>query len=399
MTHLAPYSYVDRLEPNVLVFAFLAYYCFWLKGAVSEFSYDAIFLRANLRPVILSLYLLALLIVISYDVIVAKIKYEEGFVDTCLVEYDCISLNGSDFCRRLDPADCPRGVTIAPSGTYSTANVDMLTATDALWNIACTLRNSALFLLLASFNSTVKDIFPKPLMKRWEVRAFTVYSVFSVALYFIFRELGAAVGRSSSDYSESLFATVFPQFLYSFELLMICALLLATNWRIRRMTSSRFGSARPIAGGRSPRGKVFEHHHPHRADGRGGSSGTKMSLRRAATQKVMSTKPAPQQTKVQAYLLYVQGVSGLLATACFMDFLGLFVINIDIVLPVGALQKEVFHTHTPWTQPFMSSGQNLRSAFFFTFIACSPCDSLPKISKGGKQRIASSTTRPCGQIY
>ena len=36
MTHLSPYSYLDRLEPNLIVFAFLCYYCFVLKHASAD---------------------------------------------------------------------------------------------------------------------------------------------------------------------------------------------------------------------------------------------------------------------------------------------------------------------------------------------------------------------------
>mmetsp|Transcript_15297 Transcript_15297/g.24883 ORF Transcript_15297/g.24883 Transcript_15297/m.24883 type:complete len:394 (-) Transcript_15297:837-2018(-) len=181
-----------------------------------------------------------------------QLKYNEGFVDTCLLEIVDANTNTTKIFRfpkhafensesgrftyvgpeYNTPADTNAGkcgVKQAPSSVFSDSSKQKLPIIDSLWNLQCTLRNSAIFLLLAWFNSTVKSFFTKPILKRWEVRVFAFYSVFSLAWYFILPRL----------FSSPLTSTVSTQILWSAELYVAALLLLMTNKRIGGLLAFR----------------------------------------------------------------------------------------------------------------------------------------------------------------
>jgi hypothetical protein len=275
MTHLSDYSYLDRLIPNIMLLLFLLTFCFRVCDAKKDISFDA-FRKGKLQGLILLMYLAAMVLVIVYDILATTIKYDEGFTDTCVAVNISIPVDESPFSAvgcRLYPVETPcRGIITKPSSLFSKVSLRRLAPTDMLWNLACTLRNSGLYMLLAYFNSTVKNMFPKPVMSRWEVKIFAGYSFISLFLYFFLQLIFSY---------DNLYSTIAPQLLYSVECLVGGILLLLTNVRINKMV----------------KGAQKSH---------GGAS-------------------------LEQSLSYIKIVNTCLAMAVFMDAFGLGSINLDII--------------------------------------------------------------------
>lgn len=217
---------MDRMIPHVYCFVILMYYVLvYHKGYLDVFDP-----QRKPRFVVFFFYMAAYVYIIIYDILATNLKYEEGYADSCLDCYDSpigTAENTTCFWKSESALEC-RGVIPASSGSYSEHNKNILPVIDTLWNLSCTFRNSGIFMLLAWFNSTVKGIFPKPVVKRWEVRMFAFYSMFSLAWYLILPEL----------FSVQLLKTIAPQVLWSVELAFAGLFLLLSNHRITKLSTA-----------------------------------------------------------------------------------------------------------------------------------------------------------------
>jgi hypothetical protein len=230
MTHLSDSSYVDRLIPNIMIFIFLVYFCFQVHNAAADLTSAAI-RKGKLKGIILMMYLSALVLAIIYDFLAIPMKYDEGFIDTCVLVNESIPLNSSLWeddggCRLTPVQKSCRGIITKPGSLYSERSLERLDVINLLWNMGCTIRNSAMFMLLAVSNSTVKNMIPKPVMNSWEVKLFAYYSILSLFLYFFLQFIFA---------DSALYSTIAPQLLYTLECAVGGIMLLLTNLRIRVM--------------------------------------------------------------------------------------------------------------------------------------------------------------------
>lgn len=256
MTHLSDYSYLDRLVSNVFFFIFIVWYVIIIqkgqKGFLSSLKKQQ---GALLRFVIFLFYCFSYISIIVYDILATKLKYDEGFVDTCLLKHHIndtadtaevakhvgdifnpeiqkthtfIYKGPSDINYSLtDDSGC--GIMQTPANLYDHNNLRILTSIDALFNLSCTLRNSALFLLLAWFNTSIGSFFCRLILSTWEVRLCASYSLFSLIWYFVL----------PTFFSDPLKSTISTQMLWSIELYVASILLFVTNLRVKDLIHKR----------------------------------------------------------------------------------------------------------------------------------------------------------------
>lgn len=185
MTHLSDTSYLDRLVANVFLFPLMLYYVLLIKQGYLDVRGRLPSNGKFLRFVIFSFYVVAYVTILAYDVLATQLKYEEGFVDTCLMKkvngtgtaqvhrYPKHAFLEEETSHHTFYYDGPKDITASwtskgncgikqtPSSLYSEKNLELLSTIDLLFNLTCTLRNSGLFLLLAWFNSSVHAVFQK----------------------------------------------------------------------------------------------------------------------------------------------------------------------------------------------------------------------------------------------
>lgn len=201
----------------VLALIFLVWYAVGRHQALKDVSWANVE-RLNLRGVVVVLYGLALVLVIGSDTVTSYVKYSTGFLDTCR---NCTQISATEYLCQEVP-ECI-GIITAPRSSMPDWAHEWLVFADLFWNFACTLRTTALFLMLTCFNHTLPRTFQRTLIQQIEVKSFIAYSCLSLFLYillqFVFFEYG------------SLLSTVAPQVLYCLELLVLIVLLLLTSSR------------------------------------------------------------------------------------------------------------------------------------------------------------------------
>lgn len=206
LTHLSDFSYLDRLMTNFAVIVWMMARA-WKADRFSAMSLKNL-LKFRLQTVVLYMLFGAQLAFLVYDGIVTRIKYEEGFY----------------YSAALDKAG-PK-----PSSKYSAHNKDMVFVADATLNVVFTLKNSALFLLIATFAQIAsKELRSKgSFMSSGEFHAYTAWSFLSIVGYPILQV-------TMNKHSRKLYATVYPQIFYSFETLMTVALCQLTAYRLKKL--------------------------------------------------------------------------------------------------------------------------------------------------------------------
>lgn len=85
---------------------------------------------------------------------------------------------------------------------------------------------SSIFVYFSWFNSSVKDLFTRPVMKRWEVRLYFAYSIISTCMYFLLPTIFGSTPKVAAKVT-----TLY----YIMELLLASVLLSLTNLRIYRL--------------------------------------------------------------------------------------------------------------------------------------------------------------------
>lgn len=245
MTHLSDYSYIDR---GLQTIGILLFFVHRLTSQQQWKVFKPAQLRKlELRSLVSFLLATSLLLLISYDIITTFVKYTEGF--------EIVEDTGA--------------IRTKSKSNYTPDNLSLIQKTDLVWNLACTFKSSALFLLLAMFHHTVQAS-GHTFMSSREFLISKLYACVSVCAYpllqFIF-------------YQDPLLSTIMPQFVYSFECFAIVALTQAANCRFRKLSQSM-----------------------------------------------------PSSSLVARRISAFIGLNNLLSISCFMDGLGLATINIDIVV-------------------------------------------------------------------
>lgn len=147
----------------------------------------------------------ALLMLLFYDACTAVAKYNEGFENH----------EGKIQAKR--------------KSEYSAANMDLIHAGDLLFNLGCTLKTSAAFLLLSLFHFTFQA--SGDFISSRQFAMSRTYAVVSLVLYPLLQ-----YGFSS----DPLISGVLPQFLYNVEALMTVGLCQLANTRFRRLLANQF---------------------------------------------------------------------------------------------------------------------------------------------------------------
>ena len=210
---------MERLVLLLLALGFLVGYAGVYRDAWKDVTW-ANFERLNLRGLVVLLYTVALALVVVSDAITIHIKYETGFIDTCA---NCTQISATEsICQRVP--DCA-GIVTTPRSSLPDWAHEWLIFADLFWNFGCTLRTTAMFLMLTCYNHALPKTLKRTLIQKIEIKSFIVYSGLSVFLYvllqFVFFEYG------------SLLSTVAPQVLYCLELVVLIVLLLLTAARTK----------------------------------------------------------------------------------------------------------------------------------------------------------------------
>eukprot|EP01006_Ploeotia_vitrea_P042650 TRINITY_DN66648_c1_g1_i2.p2 TRINITY_DN66648_c1_g1~~TRINITY_DN66648_c1_g1_i2.p2 ORF type:complete len:457 (+),score=216.71 TRINITY_DN66648_c1_g1_i2:152-1522(+) len=205
LTHLSDYSYMDRGICDLGILIWSQWHVYKVDGFKSlQWKLIKTF---RLKSLATTMVYISLAVMVVYDTIATKFKYEEGF-----------SYNATT------------GAIKTKSKTkYSQANKDLLVPTDMLLNISWSLKNSAVCLLLAMYHHVArKECGRKHFMHSWEFKCYSIYSIVSIVLYPFLQLFFDAV-------STPLMSTIMPQFVYSFECFAIVFLMVLTNWRLQKM--------------------------------------------------------------------------------------------------------------------------------------------------------------------
>jgi len=157
-----------------------------------------------------------------------------------------------------------------PAAEYTRSyDVELLTIADSVLNVSWSLKSSSLFMLIATFNHVSLSRFNIKFMSTTEFKICRLYSLVSILLY--------PIMEWSFSYNE-LLSTIMPQFVYHVECAVIVVLLQLTNFRIRLLHDS-----------------------------------------------------STQSEKIAERLTWFIHLNDLLSIIVFFDFIGLFIINVDIV--------------------------------------------------------------------
>mmetsp|Transcript_32189 Transcript_32189/g.51225 ORF Transcript_32189/g.51225 Transcript_32189/m.51225 type:complete len:1442 (+) Transcript_32189:1312-5637(+) len=227
MTHLSDFSYMQRLVVNTFVIPFIFWYVFVLFKGAAYLSMEKV-RKFNFKSLVIVLLVTGMIFTYISDCVSATIKYREGYLDLCKGECFPASSGAMNCSYRVG---CTDEVITRPADEYIYEDDKgvLREVANTFWNIGCTLRSSAFFLLIATFNLALKVIVHKSVFSHSEIYACVVYSVLSVPINFIL-QFGAR--------SNSLLTVVLPQMLYSLEVLVQTVLLGVTNIRINRILSN-----------------------------------------------------------------------------------------------------------------------------------------------------------------
>eukprot|EP01006_Ploeotia_vitrea_P039635 TRINITY_DN66361_c9_g3_i3.p1 TRINITY_DN66361_c9_g3~~TRINITY_DN66361_c9_g3_i3.p1 ORF type:complete len:527 (+),score=233.28 TRINITY_DN66361_c9_g3_i3:105-1685(+) len=208
MTHLSDFSYVQR----GLGVLFLLVWSLWQSRRMDRFrSISWANLRNfTLKSVALILLLLAMVFSVAYDALSSYIKYQEGFV-----------------------VDEHGVIETAPKSVYSALSTRLLLPTDMMLSLAWSLKNSAVFLLLALYNHVVRSEFKRlDFMGSREFHMYAVYALVSLVLYPVIQLIFLF------SFDSPLLSTIMPQFLYAAESIVLEFLFALTNARLKKLIIS-----------------------------------------------------------------------------------------------------------------------------------------------------------------
>eukprot|EP01006_Ploeotia_vitrea_P042651 TRINITY_DN66648_c1_g1_i3.p1 TRINITY_DN66648_c1_g1~~TRINITY_DN66648_c1_g1_i3.p1 ORF type:complete len:478 (+),score=210.79 TRINITY_DN66648_c1_g1_i3:187-1620(+) len=207
LTHLSDYSYLDR---GIVDLAIIGWALLHVNRVDGFASIRWQHLRAfRLKTVATIMTFVSLVIMVAYDTIATIFKYDEGFY------YDPDTGN----------------IKTMPKTKYSQTNKDLLVPTDMLLNISWSLKNSAVFLLLAMYHHVArKECGRAQFASSWEFKCYSIYSIVSILLYPFLQLFFDAV-------STPLMSTIMPQFVYSAECFAIVLLMILTNRRLTALVA------------------------------------------------------------------------------------------------------------------------------------------------------------------
>jgi len=156
---------------------------------------------------------------------------------------------------------------------YSPAMAALVFPTDMLFNVVCSSKSSSLFLLLASWNTIASQVgaSDNTFMSGYEFRAYQVLSTVSLVMYPLLQIIFSYDG---------ILTTVLPQIVYECENFIIMNLIQITNYRFRRIL-----------------------------------------------------KDLPPNSPARGRLQYYVFMNNILTLWIFLDFMGLMIINGDILRP------------------------------------------------------------------
>lgn len=200
MTHLSPYSYLDR---GLVCLAILIWtlHRFWTTDRFASLS-PSFARQGRLQPLVAWCMVISLTAAISYDMLAMYFKYAEGW--KCSDE----------------------GVSrvASTSADYSDLHKGLIYPTDVLWSITCTFRTSSLFLTNSMWRFVCQKNFGSSPMSSWESKVSSAYSLVSVLLYIILQ----------ASFS-GLVSTIAPQVLYSVELCVLIFMCQVANHRFTKL--------------------------------------------------------------------------------------------------------------------------------------------------------------------
>ncbi|KAK9717267.1 hypothetical protein K7432_006350 [Basidiobolus ranarum] len=200
MTHLSDYTYLDRLVCNILALIWILYRIQSQVGAREALSIRRI-RKGELRPLITILLLVSNLLAVIYDVIVAGIKYREGF-----------AVVGS-------------AVVSKPKEFWTAEDLRILPISDSIIDFSFAFMTSALFLFQATWNFIVQSYIKRPFMNSMEFHLYLVYSSLSFVTYALLQFLYL------SDKTQS---TIIPQMFFCSEGFVLVAFTIINHVRLNR---------------------------------------------------------------------------------------------------------------------------------------------------------------------
>ncbi|KAI9136311.1 hypothetical protein BKA69DRAFT_1129202 [Paraphysoderma sedebokerense] len=222
MTHLSDFSYLERGIVDVFI---LIWMLMRIRNSQNYSSLHPKYLlefltgprRSSppLKLIITYTLVFSLTVMIIYDFLATKMKYEEGFSHIA------------------NSTNC----ATKPSATYNTENKFLVDVTNTLLNVAWCSKSTASFLLIAFWSHTGSQYgLKKPFVTSLESKLCSAWAVFSVFLYPLLQY---------SFVSNKLLSTVTPQFVYHAETCMVAVLSCVVQYRLRH-TIERNASAEDL---------------------------------------------------------------------------------------------------------------------------------------------------------
>ncbi|CEO96061.1 hypothetical protein PBRA_004751 [Plasmodiophora brassicae] len=209
LSHLAPFSYINRGTLNFLALAWTVMHILSTNKGFGKINLFSTKYR-NIRSCIAWLTILALIFCLIYDIMNTYVKYREGFLITSRLP------NGNVFVKPAVPTQ------------WSAGDLALLPTMTELLNLAFTTKSSAHFLGLAFWSTMAKKNFGTTFGSSSEFMAYKAYSVISIILYPI-AEFTAP--------TETL-SIIEPQLVYACENVVVMVLILAVNHRLVALLNS-----------------------------------------------------------------------------------------------------------------------------------------------------------------
>ncbi|SPQ93396.1 unnamed protein product (mitochondrion) [Plasmodiophora brassicae] len=228
LSHLAPFSYINRGTLNFLALAWTVMHILSTNKGFGKINLFSTKYR-NIRSCIAWLTMLALIFCLIYDIMNTYVKYREGFLVTSRLP------NGNVFIKpsvtvtgaSLSYIVCKRVCRAGPT-QWSAGDLALLPTMTELLNLAFTAKSSAHFLGLAFWSTMAKKNFGTTFGSSSEFMAYKAYSVISIILYPI-AEFTAP--------TETL-SIIEPQLVYACENVVVMVLILAVNHRLVALLKS-----------------------------------------------------------------------------------------------------------------------------------------------------------------
>jgi len=212
LSHLVPFSYVDRGFNGILCFLWIIQHITFSRTGWEKLNFlDAS--NRNVRTAIAWFIMLSLACLICSDSMNMKFKYQEGYLITRQFVDE-----GKNITHYF--------VKPMPASMWTPGNEKNLVISTTLLNLAFIFKSTSHFLVLAFWNTISKKTLNTAFASTKEFRAYQFFSMASIALYFIMQGAAPTVATSIT----------WPQYVEHCENLCIIFLILLVNFRLRRVT-------------------------------------------------------------------------------------------------------------------------------------------------------------------